>query len=237
MVMEDLAMALYLPIIAVLLRGDGLISGAASLLAALATVVIVLVLAVRYGDAMSRFIGGSDEAILLTVFGLLLVVAGLAQQLQVSSAVGAFLLGIAVSGNVADRTRTLLSPLRDLFAATFFLFFGLQTDVGALPAALPGAIGLAVVTALGRIGTGWYAARRLGAATLGRLRAGVVLIPRGEFSIVIAGMGVAAGKTGELMPLTAAYVLVTVVLGSVLVRIVEPAWKSLQKRRLQRSPV
>jgi hypothetical protein len=80
-------MALYLPIVAVLLLGTGLVSGVASLLAAIATVVIVLLLAVRYGGTMSRFIGGNDETILLTVFGLLLLVAGLAQQLQVSAGV------------------------------------------------------------------------------------------------------------------------------------------------------
>jgi CPA2 family monovalent cation:H+ antiporter-2 len=236
LVMEDLAMALYLPIVAVLLRGDGIMSGAASLLAAVATVIIVLLLAVRFGDTMSRFIGGNNETILLSVFGLLLLVAGVAQQLQVSAAVGAFLLGIAVSGNVAERTHTLLSPLRDLFAATFFLFFGLQTDVAALPAALPLAVGLAVVTALTKIGTGWYAAGRIGTATLGRLRAGMVLTPRGEFSIVIAGLGAAAGTASGLVPLTAAYVLVMAVLGSVMVRLVEPVWKTVQKRRLQHRP-
>ena len=180
LVMEDLAMALYLPIIVVLLVGTGLASGLAPLAAALATVVIVLLLAVRYGDAMSRFIGGNDETILLTVFGLILLVAGLAQRLQVSTAVGAFLLGIAVSGQVAERTHNLLSPLRDLFAATFFLFFGLQTDAAALPGALPLALGLGFVTALTKIATGWIAAGRLGVATLGRLRAGMALTPRGR---------------------------------------------------------
>ncbi len=234
LVMEDLAMALYLPIIVVLLLGTGLVSGLASLLAAVATVIIVLLLAVRYGDTMSRFIGGNDETILLTVFGLLLLVAGLAQQLQVSAAVGAFLLGIAVSGHVAERTHTLLSPLRDLFAATFFLFFGLQTDAAALPAALPMAVGLGVVTALTKIATGWYASGRLGVATLGRLRAGMALTPRGEFSIVIAGLGASAGVTPALAPLTAAYVLVMAVAGSLLVRGVEPVWRSVQGRRLAR---
>ena len=237
LVMEDLAMAIYLPIIVVLLLGTGILSGMASLVAALATVVIVLLLAVRFGDTMSRFIGGSDETILLTVFGLLLLVAGLAQQLQVSTAVGAFLLGIAVSGPLAEKTHSLLSPLRDLFAATFFLFFGLQTDAAALPGALPLAVALAFITGLTKIATGWYAAGRLGVTTLGRLRAGVTLTPRGEFSIVIAGLGASAGLTAQLAPLTAAYVLVMAVFGSILVRLVEPIWKSVQSRRLHSNRV
>ena len=195
----------------------------------------MLLLAVRYGDTMSRFIGGNDETIMLTVFGLILLVAGLAQRLQVSTAVGAFLLGIAVSGQVAVRAHGLLSPLRDLFAATFFLFFGLQTDAGALPGALPLALALGFVTALTKIATGWIAAGRLGVATLGRLRAGMALTPRGEFSIVIAGLGASAGVTAQLAPLTAAYVLVMAVFGSILVRMVEPLWKTAQGRRIRRS--
>ena len=154
------------------------------------------------------------------VFGLILLVAGFAQQLQVSTAVGAFLLGIAVSGHVAERAHILLSPLRDLFAATFFLFFGLQTDAGALPEVLLLAVALGFVTALTKVVTGWIAAKRLGVSPPGRLRAGVVLTPRGEFSIVIAGLGASAGATADLAPLAAAYVLMMAVFGSILVRLV-----------------
>ncbi len=225
LVMEDLAMALYLPIIVVLLLGSGLMAGVLSLTVALATVVLVLVLAVRYGGTMSRFIGGNDETILLTIFGLILLVAGIAQRLQVSTAVGAFLVGIAVSGKVAERAHELISPLRDLFAATFFLFFGLQTNAGALAAALPLALLLGLITALTKVATGWFAAGRLGVGTLGRLRAGAALTPRGEFSIVIAGLGAGAGMAAGLTPLTAAYVLVMAVGGSILVRVVEPLWR------------
>jgi CPA2 family monovalent cation:H+ antiporter-2 len=64
----------------------------------------------------------------------------------------------------------------------------------------------------------------------------MVLTPRGEFSIVIAGLGAAAGTASGLVPLTAAYVLVRAVLGSVMVRLVEPVWKTVQKRRLQHRP-
>ncbi len=51
-----------------------------------------------------------------------------------SAAVGAFLVGIALSGEVAHGARNLLSPLRDLFAAVFFVFFGLSTDPADDPA-------------------------------------------------------------------------------------------------------
>ncbi|HNH39587.1 MAG TPA: cation:proton antiporter, partial [Microthrixaceae bacterium] len=86
------------------------------------------------------------------------------------------------------------------------------------PVILP-ALGLAVVTAATKAGLGWWAAGRAGVGKHGRWRAATTLIVRGEFSIVIAGLGVAAGVEGQLGPLAAAYVLVLAVVGSLLVRV------------------
>lgn len=215
-VMEDLTMAAYLPIVGVLLAGAGLTAGLLSVLGAVAVVVVALVLALRLGGPMSRLLSSrSDEVLVLTVLGVVLVVGGVAEQAQVSSAVGAFLVGLALSGRVADRARALLEPLRDLFAATFFLFFGLQVDPGELLPLLPLAAGLAVLTAATKLLTGVRAARRVGAGRPGRLRAGSVLIARGEFSIVVAGLALAAGVDEPIGALAAGYVLLTVVLAAV----------------------
>jgi len=143
-------------------------------------------------------------------------VAGAAQRLQVSAAIGAFLVGIAVPGPMAEQTHRLLAPLRDLFAATFFFFFGLQIDPGTLPPALPFAVLLGIVTAATKVLTGFWAARQTGVDRRGRLRSGMALVARGEFSIVIAGLG--AGLEPQLGPLSAAYVLFLAVLGPILVR-------------------
>jgi monovalent cation:H+ antiporter-2, CPA2 family len=220
LVLEDLAMAVYLPLVAVLLAGGGPARMALSVSVALATVLLVLALAVRYGVPMSRVVAHqSDEIVLLTIFGAVLLVAGAAQRLQVSAAIGAFLVGIAVSGPMAEQTHRLLTPLRDLFAATFFFFFGLQIDPATLPSALPSAVLLGVVTAVTKVLTGFWATRRTSVDRRGRLRAGIALVARGEFSIVIAGLG--AGLEPQLGPLSAAYVLVLAVLGPILVRAVK----------------
>jgi len=152
------------------------------------------------------------------VFGTVLLIAGLAQHFQVSAAIGAFLVGIALSGPIAEQSHRLLGPLRDLFAATFFFFFGLQIDPGTIPPVLLLAIGLAVVTAITKILTGYWAARRAGVNRAGCLRAGMVLVARGEFSIVIAGLG--AGLEPQLGPLAATYVLLLAVLAPILSRAV-----------------
>ena len=217
LVMEDLAMAVYLPLVAVLLAGGGAGRMAMSVSVALATVLLVLALAVRYGGPLSRVVAHrSDEIVLLTIFGAVLLVGGAAQRLQISAAIGAFLVGIAVSGPMAEQTHRLLAPLRDLFAATFFFFFGLQIDTATLPSALPSAVLLGVVTAVTKVLTGFWAARRTGIDRRGRLRAGTALVARGEFSIVIAGLG--AGLEPQLGPLSAAYVLFLAVLGPILAR-------------------
>jgi CPA2 family monovalent cation:H+ antiporter-2 len=219
LVLEDLAMAVFLPLIAVLLVGQGFVAGLVSVLVALATVAVVLVVALWFGEAMSRLVAHrSDEVILLSTFGLVLVVAGVAQRLQISSAVGAFLVGVALSGPLVKQTHRLLGPLRDLFAALFFLFFGLQINPATLPPVLWQAATLALVTAGTKLLTGWWAARRAGLDSRAGMRAGAALVARGEFSIVIAGLGVGAGLEPQLGPLTAAYVLLLAVLGPILAR-------------------
>ena len=72
--------------------------------AALAIAGVILVLALRFGNQMTRLLDTpSDEALLLAVIGITLLVAGITQQLDVSAAVGAFLVGIAISGSVGQR--------------------------------------------------------------------------------------------------------------------------------------
>ncbi len=131
LVIEDLAMAIYLPVVAALIVGGTVAEMSTSVGIALATVVVILFAALRFGRRFTSLLGGgSDESLLLGVFGVTLLVAGGAQSLEVSGAIGAFLVGLALSGPVAERAERLMSPLQDLFAATFFVFFSFQIDPG-----------------------------------------------------------------------------------------------------------
>jgi CPA2 family monovalent cation:H+ antiporter-2 len=214
---EDLAMAIFLPVIAALLLGGSLSQMAISVSVAAVTVTAILWIAVRFGGQISRLAAHeSDEVILLTTFGAVLLVSGIAQRLQVSAAIGAFLAGIALSGPIAAQSHRLLTPLRDLFAAAFFFFFGLRISPATLPPVLPLAIGLAAVTAVTKILTGLWATQRRGLDRNAGLRAGAVLVARGEFSMVLAQFG--SGMEPSLEPLAAAYVLLLAVLGPFLTR-------------------
>jgi CPA2 family monovalent cation:H+ antiporter-2 len=238
LVMEDLAMAFYLPVLAALVVGVSLLQGAVTVALAVGAVSAILYLALRHGLLISRiFTPEHPEPLLLGVLGLTMLVAGLAAQVNVSSAVGAFLVGIALSGRVAQQANRVLTPLRDLFAAVFFVFFGLATDVGELLEMLLPAVVLAVVTMATKVLTGYFAARAAKIGIPGRWRAGLALTPRGEFSIVIAGLAVTAGIEPRLGPLATAYVLITVVAGSLLARIPDAAWFKNTTRRSRPSAV
>jgi CPA2 family monovalent cation:H+ antiporter-2 len=235
LVMEDLAMAAYLPVLTGLLAAGGVLAKVVPVAVALVSVALVLVVTLRWGRSLSRLVfTPNDEVLLLVILGLTLVVAGLAQRLQVSAAVGAFLVGIAISGPAAASARPLLEPLRDLFAAVFFVFFGLQTDPAQLPAVAVPALTLALVGVLTKLASGWWSARRAGIGTAGRLRAGTVLVARGEFSIVIAGLAVAAGLQARLGPLATAYVLALAIIGPLITRAADPLASILRRRNAHR---
>lgn len=219
LVLEDLMMAIYLPLVAVLLAGGGPVKVVVSVAIACTTVLVVLFVATRYGHSLSAFIAHqSDEVVLLSIFGTVLLVAGIAQHLRVSAAIGAFLVGIAVSGPITEQSHRLLTPLRDLFAAMFFFFFGLEIDPRSLPPVLLTAVALAAVTTLSKLLTGYWATRSRKLDRRARLRAGLTLVARGEFSIVIAGLG--AGIEPRLGSLSAAYVLLMAIFGPMLARVI-----------------
>jgi CPA2 family monovalent cation:H+ antiporter-2 len=219
LVMEDLAMAVFLPIATWFLSGGPAVGSPLTLLLTLAAVGLALALALRFGGVLTRLVGHqSDEVVMFTALGTMLLVAGLAQRLHVSAAVGAFVVGLSLSGPVGRRAEHLLGPLRDLFAAMFFLFFGLQiAPTTLLPVLWPAAV-LCGVTTLTKLATGWLGARAAGLDAASRWRAGTALVARGEFSIVVAGLGLGAGLRPELGTLAAAYVLLTAIVGPLLAR-------------------
>ncbi|MFY1675853.1 MULTISPECIES: cation:proton antiporter [unclassified Streptomyces] len=219
LVLEDFAMAAYLPLLAVVATGGTWPQALIGVLLALGSLVTAFTVSYRWGHRLGRLLAHPEsEQLLLRVLGVTLIVAALAEAAHISAAVGAFLVGLSLTGDAAERTRRVLGPLRDLFAAVFFLAIGLSVRPDALPPVLPAALALAAVTALTKVASGWYAARREGARRAGRLRAGSALIARGEFSVVVVGLlGTGHQALGALV---AAYVLILAVAGPVITRFV-----------------
>ena len=217
LVLEDFAMAAYLPLLAVLASGGGWLRAVVGVLLAVGALLVAFWVSVRWGHHLVRLIHHpDDEQLMLRVLGLTLVVAALAEYVHVSAAVGAFLVGLTLTRETATRSRAVLAPLRDLFAAVFFVSIGLLVEPAEVLPVLPAALALAVITAATKLATGSFAAARDGVGSAGRLRAGAALVTRGEFSLVIVGLA-AAGQP-DLVPLVVVYVVVLAMAGPVLAK-------------------
>lgn len=225
LVIEDLIMAPYLPVLTVILTGTGLVAGLISVGVALAVVAIVVLVSIRRSNAIQKLFNANEPVgILLVVFGTAVAAAGLAGLVDFSPAVAAFLVGLLLTGEIAELARRRLDPLRELLAAVFFVYFGLNTNLSEIPSMLLPAAVLAIITIGTKFITGWIAANTVTGTTIGKLRAGALLSARGEFSVIIAGLA----ATSTLLPssfqaLVAGYILITATAGPVLARFAEQA--------------
>jgi CPA2 family monovalent cation:H+ antiporter-2 len=217
LVLEDFAMAAYLPLLAVLAAGGSLLNALLGVAIAMTALTAAFVTSYRWGHHLGRMVAHpDDEQLMLRILGLTLTVAALAEFIHASAAVGAFLVGLTLTGETAERARQVLTPLRDLFAAVFFVAVGLSVAPSSLVPMLPAALILALVTAATKICTGQFAARRDGVARRGQWRAGTALVARGEFSLVIIGLvGVSSAAVGAV---ATPYVFILAILGPVLAR-------------------
>ncbi|BCY09298.1 cation:proton antiporter [Actinoplanes sp. L3-i22] len=232
LVIEDFAMAVYLPLLAVLGSGGRWWQALIGIAVAVSAVTAAFAGLRRWGLHINRWLVHPDpEQLMLRLLGATLVVAALAEMVNVSAAVGALLVGLTLTGRNAARARTVLAPLRDLFAAAFFLSIGLTVRPADLLAALPAAAALAAAGIATKIFTGWYAAGRDGSGTPGRLRAGTALVARGEFSIVV--VGVAGTSEPALAAIVVAYVLLLAVTGPLLARFLP---STVNRRRVTARP-
>ncbi len=218
LVSEDLILAPYLPLLTSTILGVGLISGLISVSVALVITGFILLISVKRENFFSQvFRRYSASALLLTVFGSALIAAGAAGLAGFSGAIAAFLVGLLLTGEVATAVRTRLAPLRDFFAAIFFIFFGLSVDPSEIVKVLPLALLLTVLGGAGKFFIGWWTARDLQDPMSWR-RVGSFLIPRGEFSVIIAGFSTTLAFTSEIKALTIAYVIATTLTASLLLR-------------------
>lgn len=217
LVLEDFAMAVFLPLLTVLAAGGTLVQALLGMGIAVGALAIAFVASYRWGHHVGRLVNHpDDEQVLLRILGFTLVIAAFAEFVHASAAVGAFLVGLTLTGETAQRARAVLSPLRDLFAAVFFLAIGYSIDPAHLVPMLPAALALAAVTAVTKVLTGVFAARRDGVAAAGQIRAGTALIARGEFSLVIIGL--VAASIPSISAVATPYVLLLAIAGPVLTR-------------------
>ena len=182
------------------------------------TVVIGFLVVPRLIRAVAKL--GSSETLLVTSIGLCFALSLLAAEVGYSVALGAFLAGSLIAeSDLGHEIDELIRPVRDMFAAIFFVAIGMLVD----PQAIVDHWG-AVLVFTGVVLVGQSAAVAIGALLAGQdvrlsIQAGLSLAQIGEFGFIIAGIGVAGGVTGSfLLPVAVAVAVLTTFLTPLAVR-------------------
>ena len=139
-----------------------------------------------------------EEVLLITVLGLIFAGAIFAERLGFSVALGAFLIG-AVLAEVKEvnRIEKLVAPVRDLFSAIFFTSSGMLITFAMTPRGVAEVGLIALVVVIGKIIFSTFGALLGGADLRTAVRTGMSLAQIGEFSFILAGLGMSLGVTGQ----------------------------------------
>jgi monovalent cation:H+ antiporter-2, CPA2 family len=180
----------------------------------LAFIVGVLVIGSKTVPRMVDYVSRTNQHDVLVVI-FLAVVFGLsfiAYQLGISVATGAFFAGVLIAESKSHSvSRVLATPIRDMFAALFFVSVGALMDISLLPIFIVPAIVLVIVSLLAKFLTVYLASRFQGLSKLTSLRAGIGLSSSGgELALVVAKGGDDVGVTSSfLLPMVGAMTIIT----------------------------
>ncbi|WP_018655016.1 cation:proton antiporter [Actinomadura flavalba] len=215
-VVEDVFLALYLALLQPILSGATGFGAAAADFGKAFAFLLVLTLIARYGARwVGRFVRIRDDELLVVTFvGLAVLIAGFAEHLGVSDAIGAFMVGLILGNTKAGpRIQHLVHPLRDAFAAIFFFAFGLQIDPGDFGAVAVPVLLAVALTIVMNMSAGLAAGRIHGFDRTESSNVALTVLSRGEFALVLAAMAATANLDSRLAPFIAGYVVILAVTG------------------------
>jgi CPA2 family monovalent cation:H+ antiporter-2 len=166
--------------------------------------------------------------------------AGIGELIGVTDAIGAFLIGL-VLGATRHRARIERTtvPLRDVFAAFFFLNFGLALDVAEFGSVFTLVVGAVVLTFAVNILSGFVIARLHSLTAAQAINTAAIMVNRGEFTLILATLSLGAGLDPRLQPFAGLYVLLMAVLGPLFASNSERIGQAIlrPKRRAAAAPV
>jgi monovalent cation:H+ antiporter-2, CPA2 family len=232
LIAQDLIAVLLLAMLTGIASGTGLSAGPlAATIGRLATFLVVLVAAgmllvpraVRAINTLRR-----RETTLVASMGICFAIALLAHAFGYSVALGAFIAGSLVAESGEEQTvLRLVEPVRDVFAAIFFVSVGMLIDPALVARHWLAVVALTAVVVLGNVFGVSLGAFLTGAGMRTAIQAGMSLTQIGEFSFIIAGLGLSLNATGDfLYPVAVAVSAVTTLLTPWLIRASGPvaAW-------------
>ncbi|MEN9970897.1 MAG: hypothetical protein RL146_198 [Actinomycetota bacterium] len=218
LVFEDILMAPYLPILAAVTLGLSVWAGLVSVSVALIVISSIFVIAIgREIPGLKKLARRGPGVLLLLVFGVTMAAAGAATLAGFSGAIAAFLIGMLLTGEVAESLRSRFAPLREIFSAIFFLFFGLSISVIDVIHVLPAAIAFSVLGIIGKMALGWWVGRDMSDKMSWR-RIGAFLVSRGEFSMIIAATVVTSSALAGIKEITLGIVVITALFSTLAIR-------------------
>ncbi len=180
----------------------------------LAFIAGVLVIGSKTVPKLIDFVGKTNQHDVLVVVILALVfgLSFIAYQLGISVAAGAFFAGVLIAESKSHSvSRVLATPIRDMFAALFFVSVGALMDISLLPLFIVPALILVAVSLVAKFLTVYLMAKSQGFSKLSSLRAGIGLSSSGgELALVVAKGGTDVGVTSSfLLPMVGAMTIIT----------------------------
>lgn len=234
-VLEDVVAVVMLAVLGVQGAATGAGSpGVGSLLAGLSAFVVLLVLTGLFfvPRLLRRLETKADpELQTIAVAGVLFLGALMTVKAGYSLALGAFLLG-AIVGEMPQKSgvEKAFAGMRDLFSSVFFVAIGMMIDVSLMLEVWPWILGLGLFTLAARSVATGLALILVGTPPREARQAGLALMPLGEFTFVIAQLGVASQVlTAEFYPIAVGVSLFTVLLTPVINRYAAPLLSLLEK--------
>jgi monovalent cation:H+ antiporter-2, CPA2 family len=214
---DDIFLALFLSVMSgLLLSGSATIVGTiTSVLISLGYMILFFIIAKKGAPLLNKLLNiKSNEIFIIVIFASLFFIAGFSEMIHVAEAIGALLLGLVFSETVhRDRIEKIVIPFRDFFGALFFFSFGLSIDPFSLGGAVWLALGAVLLTIVGNFVAGLFSGRQAGLSYKASSNIGLTILSRGEFSIIVANLGITAGLMPVLKPFTAVYVLILSIVG------------------------
>jgi len=228
LIVEDLIAVLLMAVLTAIASGSGLAAGPlVATIARLAAFLVGLVgigllLVPRAIRAISRL--NRRETTLVASIGICFTIALLAQSFGYSVALGAFLAGslVAESGEEKQIER-LVEPVRDMFGAVFFVSVGMLINPALVARHWLAVVVLTAAVVIGKVVGVSLGAFLTGSGMRTSVQAGLSLAQIGEFSFIIAALGLALHATGEfLYPVAVAVSALTTLLTPWMIRASEP---------------
>lgn len=174
----------------------------------------------------------SDETLLIVSISMCLLMVYLAAKVGFSPALGAFVMGSLLAETTkAERIEHLVKPVKDLFGAIFFVSVGMLIDLAALGDYILPILLITVICIIGKIITTGFGAYISGNSLKVSLQTGMSLAQIGEFSFIIAALGVTLGATSNfLYPIIVAVSGITTFTTPYLIKASAPFYEWLDKR-------